>query len=163
MSISTFMSELKKISTSSSRLTPEYRQNLEKLRGRFPEAADFLDKLASDNDLWLSTDQNAHLYCGDKFLGYIKFDYQDGHHGIMSSPRFHAKIAAKTSDKSELIFRKPISDLVQRYEWKSWAAMLMDADAHAFFFFAGSSRDGIVEFFDALILLIKEKALEDKA
>ncbi len=162
MSNSNFMSELQKLSISGSKLTPEYKKNLEEFRGRFREAAVFLDKLVSDGDLWLSTDQNAHLYCGNKFLGYLKFDYIDGHHGVMFSPKFHAKIAAKTHDKSELIFRTPIADLVQNYEWKSWATMEKDGEAHAFFFFAGPSRDGISEFFDALIALIKEKALAEE-
>jgi hypothetical protein len=108
-------------------LTAAYIERLSRFAVTFPAAHTFLRRLEIDgpeDDLWLSTATNAHLYKGDGFLAYLKLNNPELQPpSLVISPRFNQMIAAHTTDESARLFPKPFDKVVMNHSgFKSkWA------------------------------------------
>lgn len=98
------------------KLDPKYQARLATFEHIHPSAYKFVMRLqqeGSEHGLWLSTATNAHLYKGDAFLAYLKFNSTERKPAsLLLSPRFNLLIHNHASDESALLFPKLINKLI---------------------------------------------------
>lgn len=103
-----------------SKLTPRFKESIDKLRTSFPGAYEFIYSIPNNDDgFWLSTSINAHLYYKDSFLAYIEPSYS-----IRFCPRLNNIISSSTVDRHTLIFPEIFEKLTKaedgsRFPWAS--------------------------------------------
>ena len=105
-----------------SRIEAEYRKNRDRLEHSNLSAYQFLINLEQHEPfLCLSTDVNAHLYAGWRFLCYIKFTHDSG---IILSPHYHITICGDTEDRSDLLFPQSIRTIIDQCpDSQQWARL----------------------------------------
>jgi hypothetical protein len=98
------------------RLDKKYLARLGSFEKLHPPAYRFLTRLQSEGSadgLWLSTATNAHLYKGNAFLAYFKLNNPElKPSSLLLSPRYNVLIADDSTDRSELLFPRLVTNLL---------------------------------------------------
>lgn len=98
------------------KLVAEYLSRLATMEKVHPPAFRFLKRLQEqgpNDDLYLVTASNAHLYKGDAFLAYLKLNCQPNKPpSLLLSPNFNMLINADATDQSSRLFPVLINKLV---------------------------------------------------
>lgn len=112
-----------------SKLHPDYTRKRNMLLYSFENAYNFLKMVENNNNnIWLSTASNAHLYKGNKFLAYIIL----GDDLLSFRARFNHKIHVGTIDESRKMFSIEFHNLILSLNGytKGWARQ--DGEFYAF-------------------------------
>jgi hypothetical protein len=122
-----------------SNLQEAYLRRLRGFERTNPGAFRFLTRLERDgpeHGLWLSTATNVHLYKEHAFLAYIQLSTSASKpSSLLLSSQFNNTMAADTIDRSDLLFPRPIKQLVMassgfRLGWASAPADVIELKAN---------------------------------
>jgi len=87
----------------------KYRATRDNLNHTFENGYDFLCQVErNDNDIWLGTAKNAHLYLRNNYLAYIVLESDN----LIFRGRFNNQIYSGTIDKSKSMFSENFRNLI---------------------------------------------------
>lgn len=87
----------------------KYRTKRDYLQNTFEEAYNFLCRVERNNDdIWLGTSTNAHLYIRNNYLFYIIIEAES----LMFRARFNNQIYSGTIDNSKIIFSNKFQEMI---------------------------------------------------
>lgn len=93
----------------SSIIQNKYRSKRENLRLTFKDGYDFLCRVErNDDNIWLGTATNAHLYLRNSYLAYIVVENDR----LVFRPKFNNQIYSGTIDHSKFLFSEKLRHLI---------------------------------------------------
>ena len=135
------------ILNNNSKIQENYRVRRDNLYSKFKYGYDFLTLLENNNnDIWLGTATNAHLYLRNNYLAYIVVNNDS----LSFRARFNNQIYSGTIDKSREMFSSNFKELILAYNGfkNGWANQQGE-----FYIFTNSTPN---EFFLSLIAYISK-------